>query len=720
LHLLRIFSQKIHYLLCLLNHHNFMTISVIPNHLARLGFLFAIVSFFCPRVCAVDHVIQISVDGLRGDFLQNLVSNAPSSYPNFYRLQTEGAFTYNARCDVSNSSTIPNHTSMVTGRPVLQPEGADNTVSHDITSNSPRPTETFHNSGNTNLAYIFSTFDVAHDRGLLTACYLGKTRLAIVQRSYNSEHGGPDMIGDDNGPDKIDFFVVQDGFSDNLIEAVTRGITNTPVHYTFLHIVEPDIPGGHSFGWGSADWEMWVRETDTYLGRIFAALDTVPALADNMAIILTADHGGGGEVFNNHRDPSFRENYTIPFFVWSPGAGIPAGMDLYDLVINRNDPELTQPSYSDPMQPLWGGDSGNMAMALLGLPSIPGSFLLPELPPSEVMLTIGHQSDAIVLGWPVTIPAQVLESVPTLDISEEWARVDLSEVVSDGQTYSLSIPKTTAVPTRFYRLRQVPFSIASQPMTQTVQAGQNVSFSVGVSGEGTFSYQWFRDGTLLPSETTDTLSLVNVQPGQEGQFRVTVSDGTDTLASEEATLFLVLGPTITQQPVSLVITSGLSATFTIAATGAVPLEFQWKFNGVDIPGANSDFYSIPSIAISNDGDYTVMVTDEFGSVLSEVATLTVLVLPSFVVGPQSQTVTVGDTITFTVTIDGNPPPIGYKWRRDNVTLGFDVSDQLTSSYSITNVQLSDAGRYTVVATNLASTYFPGILSPRGTLTVLEP
>ena len=66
----------------------------------------------------VDYVIHISIDGLRSDVLQNLVTASPATYPNFTRLINESAHTFNARADLTITETIPNHLSMVTGRPV--------------------------------------------------------------------------------------------------------------------------------------------------------------------------------------------------------------------------------------------------------------------------------------------------------------------------------------------------------------------------------------------------------------------------------------------------------------------------------------------------------------------------------------------------------------------------------------------------------------------------
>ncbi|HEX7896911.1 MAG TPA: DNRLRE domain-containing protein [Planctomycetota bacterium] len=75
-------------------------------------------------------------------------------------------------------------------------------------------------------------------------------------------------------------------------------------------------------------------------------------------------------------------------------------------------------------------------------------------------------------------------------------------------------------------------------------------------------------------------------------------------------------PTITTQPQSQTITQGQTATFTVAASGAT--SYQWKLNGVDIPGATS-----ASHTASTAGTYTVVVTNASGSVTSSPATLTV-------------------------------------------------------------------------------------------------
>jgi hypothetical protein len=142
---------------------------------------------------AADHVIHVSVDGLNAGYFQTLASG--DTLPNFARLLNEGAYTYNARTDYTHTITLPNHTSMLTGRPVSQPTGLANTLHHGWTSNAdPAPTATLHNSGNLNVPYKASTFDVVHDAGLSTAQFASKHKFVIYEQSYNERTGAPHAI----------------------------------------------------------------------------------------------------------------------------------------------------------------------------------------------------------------------------------------------------------------------------------------------------------------------------------------------------------------------------------------------------------------------------------------------------------------------------------------------------------------------------------------------
>lgn len=70
-----------------------------------------------------------------------------------------------------------------------------------------------------------------------------------------------------------------------------------------------------------------------------------------------------------------------------------------------------------------------------------------------------------------------------------------------------------------------PFLIVIQPQSQSVDEGNNVTFSVVVAG-GTapYTYQWKLNGTPLVGETNDTLNLTNVDSGDQGNYSVVITD----------------------------------------------------------------------------------------------------------------------------------------------------------------------------------------------------
>lgn len=80
---------------------------------------------------------------------------------------------------------------------------------------------------------------------------------------------------------------------------------------------------------------------------------------------------------------------------------------------------------------------------------------------------------------------------------------------------------------------------------------------------------------------------------------------------------------ITEQPEDITVTEGDTATFSVTATGS-NLTYQWQLNGVDISGATSSSYTTPALTVGDSGnEYTVVITNELGSVTSDPAVVTV-------------------------------------------------------------------------------------------------
>ena len=87
-------------------------------------------------------------------------------------------------------------------------------------------------------------------------------------------------------------------------------------------------------------------------------------------------------------------------------------------------------------------------------------------------------------------------------------------------------------------------------------------------------------------------------------------------------------PTITGQPQGQTNAVGATASFTVTATGATPLAYQWYKSVAGGPwsvisGATNSTFSLQPLALSDAGDYTVVVTNNYGTTNSAAARLTV-------------------------------------------------------------------------------------------------
>ena len=174
-----------------------------------------------------------------------------------------------------------------------------------------------------------------------------------------------------------------------------------------------------------------------------------------------------------------------------------------------------------------------------------------------------------------------------------------------------------------------------------------------------------------------------------------------------------VAPTITAGPVNQTVTAGQTATFTVVAAGTAPLGYQWQKNTVNIAGATTASYTTALTATADSGStFAVVVTNTAGTVTSSAATLTVNpapVAPTITTGPVNQTVTAGQTATFTVVAEGTAP-LGYQWRRN----GVNIAGASSADYTTPVTTGADSGsRFRVVVSNTAGT----VTSVGSTLTV---
>jgi hypothetical protein len=273
-----------------------------------------------------------------------------------------------------------------------------------------------------------------------------------------------------------------------------------------------------------------------------------------------------------------------------------------------------------------------------------------------------------------------------------------------------------------------PPSVTRQPASQTVMVGETATLVVAADGLPAPAVQWekrsFGDaflnlpwtpvaGATAASYTTPALTLAD----HPTYYRAVVSSAAGRAVSDVATVGVVqqlAPPVVTGQPGSLNVTVGGTAVFAATVTGAAPLAYQWRRNGVDITGANSPILTLSNVTALNDGQYTLAVSNRAGSVMSEPAALVVTLgapvalPPTLANQPGSLSVPAGSAANFAVGVSGSGP-FSYAWYRDGQASP--VSN--APSLAFASVGTGDAGSYTVRVTNTVGT----VVSAAATLNV---
>jgi len=185
------------------------------------------------------------------------------------------------------------------------------------------------------------------------------------------------------------------------------------------------------------------------------------------------------------------------------------------------------------------------------------------------------------------------------------------------------------------------FVLQPQSQTNTLPA-QGVTFSPVASGAPPLSYQWYyssngNPGTFasLVDQTNANLQLNAVlQSTNAGSYYIVATNSSGSATSSVATLTIFREPVIVQQPTPTNIYKlvGASNTWSVIANAALPVSYAWLQDGAPVPGATSPTFARFNLQTNQSGNYTVAVSNAFGVVTSQVATLTVVPPPAYPVG----------------------------------------------------------------------------------------
>lgn len=219
-----------------------------------------------------------------------------------------------------------------------------------------------------------------------------------------------------------------------------------------------------------------------------------------------------------------------------------------------------------------------------------------------------------------TAAAYTLPAVASADAGTYSVQVvnGAGSVLSQSATLAVAIAVTPTVPVP----PALP-SIVTQPASIVVAPGMSAAIGVGVQGSGPLSYQWLRNGAVVPGQTAAIYAIASASALDAGLYQVRVSNSAGPVFSSPSQVILLGAPAITTAPAAAAATEGNVASFGVVASGDAP-RYQWTRNNVAIAGADAASYTTPALTLADSGAvYGVIVYNGAGIVFSQGAVLSV-------------------------------------------------------------------------------------------------
>jgi hypothetical protein len=296
--------------------------------------------------------------------------------------------------------------------------------------------------------------------------------------------------------------------------------------------------------------------------------------------------------------------------------------------------------------------------------------------------------------------------------------------------------KSTSLLSGRVRLAPPSVSITTQPVSQAVNPGANVTFTCAAAGglntaitpvspattyvSSSITYQWRKDGIFITNATTPTLSLTSVQEATQGQYDCVVKEvtvysktpngaddpnavkvETNAATTQAATLTIndpVSDIIILQNPSRSTVPTDSVVTFTAEHKGTEPFTYQWRRNGTDIEGATGSSYTTPPVGNDQAGSYTVVIknaisTDGITSTARTIAHAAPVTAVTITRTPSSNVVASGTNVLFKAASNGANPI--YQWLKNDIP----ITGATNASFNIPTVALTDVGTYKVQVTS---------------------
>ncbi len=256
-------------------------------------------------------------------------------------------------------------------------------------------------------------------------------------------------------------------------------------------------------------------------------------------------------------------------------------------------------------------------------------------------------------------------------------------------------------------ITQAPLITQQPQSTVTGCTGSSATFTVTANGSG-LSYQWRKNGNPISGANASSYTISNLITADAGNYDVVITNNCGTVTSSVSNLTIIQGPVINTQPVGATVCQGSSYSLSVNVSGS-GLTYQWRKNGVNIPGATNTTLNFSNIQLSDNGNYDVVITSSScGNITSSSATITVNPENTITTQPSNATLCAGTNGQLIVVANG--VNLTYQWFRN----GSPISGATSATLNLNNVTTLNAGNYTV---EVSGTCGPPVVSNIAVITV---
>jgi len=361
-------------------------------------------------------------------------------------------------------------------------------------------------------------------------------------------------------------------------------------------------------------------------GGLVYAFEPAPAeLTTNLALISLADawreNSSGTDLGSAWLDPLYDDTQAG----WSSGQGLFGYTPTPAAYPPINTPLSGGPNtYYFRTHFTWSYESSNLVFVVTNYVSDGAVFYVNGQEVRRVRIpagSIGYNTNATGTATPVGSFDLFGISGGPLIVGDNLLEVEAHQASGSSQDMVFGLSLTAAA------LFPITFVDPSQPADRSVVAGNSTAFTSEILGSGPLSYQWFKDGQVLTNSTDASLNIPAVLAGDAGSYALRVSNAISTNTTRAALLTVTGSPVVITdptQPADQTIVEGSPVTFSVAASGSAPLQYQW-FSGTNaIPDATNASYTILSAQPADAGSYHALVNNPVSSTNSRSASLVVL------------------------------------------------------------------------------------------------